>query len=353
MHQPHPVCFFVPPYVTAHATRAAVAAGRVPPEGRSANTRNAAVSDQFRSTRRRTVLPLEQLAQPRPGKGDRIIFDDKHQWNTDVAPAVRGEGDAPAKDASANRAYDSLGATKRFYAEILNRDSIDGNGLQLDGNVNFGVDYDNAFWDGQRMVFGNGDNQIFKDFTLDLDVAGHELTHGVTQYTAGLQYDGQPGALNEATSDIMGTSIEQFTQGTDAGTSNWLIGEDVMADDLAGEAIRSMKAPGTAFDNPLMGKDPQPASMAGYYNGPSDNHGVHINSGIINRAFYLMSTDLGTLNAARIWYATLQNLWPTADFAGAASVCASMAGLLARGGTVPRQAAQSVRSAFREVGVIA
>jgi Zn-dependent metalloprotease len=197
------------------------------------------------------------------------------------------------------------------------------------------------------MVFGNGDNKIFKDFTGDFDVPGHELTHGVTQYTAGLEYTDQSGALNEAFSDIFGSCVDQYALGIDAGQHNWLIGEGVMADSLYGEAIRSMAHPGTAYDNKAMGKDPQPDSMAGYV----PNGDPHLNSGIINRAFYLTAIDLGTLPAAKIWYATLQNLWPKANFADTAHVCGEMARVLARDESIPRQAAQTVRAAFHEVGI--
>jgi len=247
-----------------------------------------------------------------------------------------------------NLAYDALGATLEFYREVLGRNSIDNLGINLDANVNYGVSFDNAFWDGTRMVFGNGDNVIFQDFTNDVDVPGHELTHGVTQFTAGLLYSDQPGALNEATSDIFGACIDARVGHKDAGSFNWLIGEGVMAPQLYGEAIRSMAYPGTAYDDPILGTDPQPQTMAGYVPGGDP----HVNSGIINRWFYLMATDLGMDEAAKIWYATLQNLWPTAQFADAAQVAAAQARILARAGTVPSRAPQTVRGTARAQGII-
>src|SRR5215467_1574991 len=120
--------------------------------------------------------------------------------------------------------------------------------------------------------------------------------------------------LNEATSDIFGACVDARAKGEDAGQFNWLIGEDVVADDLYGEAIRSMAFPGSAYDDSILGTDPQPATMAGYVPGGDP----HVNSGIVNRWFYLMATDLGIEPAALIWYATLQKLWPTAQFADAA-----------------------------------
>lgn len=287
------------------------------------------------------------VTMPGPGMHARLIYDDQNQWNVDVVD-VRNEGDPAVPQQNADLAYDALGATLEFYRDLLGWNSIDNLGLNLNANVNYGVNFDNAFWDGTRMVFGNGDNIIFQDFTNDVDVPGHELTHGVTQYTAGLYYTDQPGALNEATSDIFGACIDARFHGQDAGTFNWLIGEGVMAPGLYGEAIRSMAYPGTAYDDPILGKDPQPATMAGYVPGGDP----HLNSGIINRWFYLMAIELGMDAAARIWFATLQNLWPNAQFADAAAVAAVQARILARAGTVPSQAPQTVRGTAREQGII-
>lgn len=293
------------------------------------------------------VAPKFALTIPQPGTHARMIYDDQNQWAFDVQD-IRNEGDPAVAGQNANLAYDALGATLEFYSAVLGRNSIDNLGLNLDANVNYGTSFDNAFWDGTRMVFGNGDNVIFQDFTNDVDVPGHELTHGVTQYTAGLQYTDQPGALNEATSDIFGACIDARVHGKDAGSFNWLIGEGVMAAQLFGEAIRSMAYPGTAYDDPILGTDPQPATMAGYVPGGDP----HVNSGIINRWFYLMATDLGMDEAALIWYATLQNLWPTAQFADAAHVAAAQARILARDGKVPSRAPQTVRGTARAQGII-
>ncbi|MBI3659337.1 M4 family metallopeptidase [Candidatus Acetothermia bacterium] len=287
------------------------------------------------------------ITVPGPGTHARLIYDDQNQFNFDVED-IRNEGDPAVAQKNANLAYDALGATLEFYRVVLGRNSIDNLGLNLDANVNYGVNFDNALWDGTRMVFGNGDNVIFQDFTNDVDVPGHELTHGVTQYTAAFLYTDQPGALNEATSDIFGACIDARVHGKDAGTFNWLIGEDVMAPQLYGEALRSMAYPGTAYDDPILGTDPQPATMAGYV----PNGDPHINSGIINRWFYLMATDLGMNEAALIWYATLQNLFPTAQFADAAHMAAAQARILARDGKVPSRAPQTVRGTARAQGII-
>ena len=239
-----------------------------------------------------------------------------------------------------------------YFKDELNRNSIDNFGMNLILNVHFGTNYMNAFWDGDEMTFGDGDGQIFTSFAESLDVTAHELAHGVTQFTANLDYYSQSGALSEHFSDVFGTVITQYEAKQSPDKADWLIGNEIMGPTLYGEALRSMKAPGTAYDNPLLGKDPQPAHMNDYYSGPADNRGVHINSGIPNRAFYLAATDqIGTLKAARIWYHALQNLWPTADFNDAVDVIVNSARTLTLAGEVPEGTTQTVRLAFQEVGL--
>lgn len=341
-------CSFVPPHVLDHLARTTGLESVEP----SPTQQTAVISRQLRDQRRRTPLDLAALTPPRPGKSDRQIYDNGHTVDLGDATLVRGEGDPAVGAENVNQAYDHSGATRDFYASILDRESIDNLGMAIVVHVNFGQAFNNAFWNGERIVLGNGDNNIFVDFAKSPDVMGHELTHGVVQYTASLEYTGQSGALNEHFADVFGSLIEQRLRGQDAGTANWLIGDEIMAPLVYGEALRSMAHPGTAYDNPLMGHDPQPDHMRNLYTGPYDNGGVHINSGIPNRAFYLVAMDLGTEAAGRIWYAGLQNLTPSSQFADAAVVLSNQARILARDGIVERQAAQAVRAAFREVGVV-
>jgi Zn-dependent metalloprotease len=344
-------CSFVPPAVIEHLARSS----SIDTPDPGAAQRTAVLTQQLRDLRQNASpdLPsaLTTVVSPRPTKGDRAVYDDQNTANFDVE-LVRGEGDPADKAQNVNQAYDYAGAARDYYKTVHNRDSIDHNGMTVNVNVNFDVAFMNAFWDGVRLVLGNGDGKIFVDFAASPDVLGHELSHGVVQFTANLQYKGQSGALNESFADVFGSLIEQQVRGQDFESANWLIGDEIMAKDLYGEALRSMAHPGTAYDNPLMGKDPQPDHMSGYYSGPKDNYGVHINSGIINRAFYLTASELGTDSAGRIWYAGLQNLWPTANFADAAQVLSAQARILARDQKVDRQAAQAVRGAFRTVGVL-
>lgn len=247
------------------------------------------------------------LRQLTPGPPQRTVYDAKTSENL-PGVLVRKEGEPASGDPAADEAYDGLGSTHRLYAEAFGRNSIDGNGLPLDATVHFGQRYDNAFWDGRQMVFGDGDGQVFNRFTASLSVIGHELAHGVTQFSAGLAYRNQAGALNESLSDVFGALVEQYVKQQSAAEASWLIGEGLFTDQVQGQALRSMKAPGTAYDDDVLGKDPQPDSMDGYVHTSADNGGVHLNSGIPNRAFYLVSSVLGG-NAwetpGRIWYDTL------------------------------------------------
>ncbi|NIK55628.1 M4 family metallopeptidase [Kribbella shirazensis] len=252
------------------------------------------------------------------GGRKREVYDAEN--GTDLPGTLaRSEGDDPVQDQTVNQAYDGTGATWTLFKECFGRDSIDGAGLVLTSTVHYDRGYANAFWDGAQMVFGDGDGEIFGHFTSSIDVTGHELTHGVTQYTANLTYEGQSGALNESISDVFGSLAKQHALGQTAAEADWLIGAGLFLPGVQGVALRSMKAPGTAYDDPRLGKDPQPADMSGYVETDDDNGGVHINSGIPNRAFYLAATEIGGNaydDAGKIWYATLTSgdLPESADF---------------------------------------
>jgi Zn-dependent metalloprotease len=180
------------------------------------------------------------------------------------------------------------------------------------------------------MVYGDGDGQIFNRFTMSLDVIGHELTHGVTQYEAAPKYQGQPGALNESLSDVFGNLVKQYKLNQTVDKADWLIGAGLFSRKIKGVALRSMKSPGTAYDDPTIGKDTQPARMKDYVNTSSDNGGVHINSGIPNRAFYLTAVEIGGKaweSAGNIWYITLRDrLRERSDFQEMANLTYGVAG---------------------------
>jgi len=288
-----------------------------------------AISERLRDHRDATSLVLSSL--PRAEEKQRLVYDAKNGTNL-PGRLVRSEGDPPTKDSAVDEAYDGAGLTYDLYKNAYERNSIDNNGLRLDSTVHYSRNYDNAFWNGSQMVYGDGDGKIFNRFTKSVDVIGHELTHGVTQFTAKLIYQDQPGALNEHISDVFGSLVKQYSLKQTADTADWLIGEGLFTFKINGKALRSMKAPGTAYDDPLIGKDPQPANMRDYKKMRYDNGGVHINSGIPNHAFYLIATEIGGFaweKAGKIWYDTLTNrLDSKADFQEAANLTFEAAGAL-------------------------
>jgi Zn-dependent metalloprotease len=289
--------------------------------------------------------------------GRRTVYDAGHGGESDLpGRKVRAEGDPPVDDAAVNEAYDGAGLTYRFYKDVYDRDSIDGKGMELISSVHYGTDFDNAFWNGSQMVYGDGSGRIFVrgGLTKDVDVIAHELTHGVTQMTAALEYSKQPGALNESFSDVFGSLVKQHHLKQTAEEADWLIGAGILGTALHGTALRSMKAPGTAND-----LDRQAGSMSGYADLPDDNDpkndngGVHINSGIPNRAFYLAARAIGGHAweaAGKVWYVALtEHLESTSDFRAAADATIAVAGDLFGPAGAERQA---VSAAWKDVGVL-
>lgn len=326
-------------------------------EQRERATQTLAGDGTFRSLRLATLPAPDPASRVRgalapEGRKRRTIYDVANTQNLPGSIA-RVEGEGPTGDDAVDEAYEGLGATYDFFLGAYGRDSVDDNGLSLDGHVHFGVDYDNAFWDGQRMVFGDGDGELFNRFTLSLDVIGHELTHGVTQHESNLSYFGQPGALNEHLSDVFGSLVKQYLLNQTAEEADWLIGAGLLTENVRGLALRSMREPGTAFDDPVLGIDPQPAHMGDFVRTFEDNGGVHINSGIPNRAFYLAAAALGGHaweRAGSVWNATAidPRLGPDTDFRRFARLTVRNAAALYGAGSEEERA---VRGAWDGVGL--
>ncbi|HEY7626037.1 MAG TPA: M4 family metallopeptidase, partial [Ilumatobacteraceae bacterium] len=228
-----------------------------------------------------------QFSQREDAK-DRVVCD-----NNNVAGAsatcsspVRSEGQAATGLSDVDSAYDLSGVVYDFYSTVLGRDSINGNGMQIRSTVRYcpsmsNCPYKNAFWNGSQMVYGQG-------YTVADDVVGHELTHGVTQYTSKLLYYAESGAINESMSDVMGELIDLWNVGPfDTALDRWLMGEQI-----PGGAIRSMKDP-TQFG------DPDKMTSSNYRGGVADNRGVHTNNGVNNKAAFLI-TDGATFNGQTV-----------------------------------------------------
>jgi len=315
-----------------------------------------AADSTFRALRAALVAPPTAGRRRAPmveeGQKQRTIYT---AGNEETLPGatVRIEGSSASGDAAVDEAYDGLGDTYDLYWEVFERNSIDDEGLPLDATVHYGTDYNNAFWNGQRMVFGDGDGDLFNRFTVAVDVIGHELTHGVVEDEAQLVYFFQSGALNESNADVFGSLVKQKLLNQTAQQADWLIGAGLFTDQIKGEALRSMKAPGTAYDDPVLGKDPQPAHMKDYVRTVQDNGGVHINSGIPNHAFYQTAMAVGGHawdKAGRIWYETLRDprLRPTTGFSRFAGLTVDVAGRLYGSRSSEQKA---VRHGWAEVGI--
>lgn len=279
-------------------------------------------------------IPMDSTIAP-PIPITHRVYDARHRTKLPGKLIIDSYNDN-TKDKDIQQAYQGALKTAQFYLENYDRNSIDNCGMPIISSVHYSRSYNNAFWDSKQMVYGDGDGKIFKHFTTAADVIGHELTHGVTQYgPAKLHYHDQSGALNESISDVFGIQVKQWdsnnpipsiirdgnsTENDSKATyNNWRIGSDLF---VAGDyALRSMSNPGTAYKHhPILGNDPQPDRMSAYKHLSQENDfgGVHINSGIPNRAFYLLATELATKSsepeylysfkkAGSIWYNTIQS----------------------------------------------
>ena len=295
------------------------------------------------------AAPVSPFATP-----NRATYDAKQSENPKggLGDLVRKEGSAATGDKAIDAAHDNAGIVHEFLEQVLGRNSIDGSGMQMKSVVHYGRAYNNAYWDGEKMTYGDGDGKLFVPLSQALDVVGHEMMHGVTEHTAGLAYRNQSGALNESWSDVFGELIEIWSENK-AGFGSpdamkgaqWLIGEDVFTPGTAGDGLRSMKTPGTGYKG-----DPQPGHMKDYKKMSSDNGGVHVNSGIPNKAAYEAAVRIGGDKLAKIWYKALTDyMKPNSDFnAAAAATLAAATQLYGAGET-----SQAIIDAWQAVGITA
>ena len=350
----HPIQCIIPPYMLEQLARSA-----------NGKVRDQAIAGLSQAAAVRAVRSFAQkvpgmMAVPSPSASkNRLIYDARKK---DRLPGklVRSEGDKKSADVAVNEAYDFSGDTYDFYKEVFGRNSLDGNGMTLLSSVHVGESdgsgkfqpMDNAFWDGGQMAYGDGDGQIFERFTRSLDVVAHELTHGVQSFTSNLEYRGQSGALNEHFSDVFGVLVRQWRRGETAEKASWLIGVEVLVAAPTRRAIRDMEHPGTAYeDDPDLGTDPQPSHMKHIYTGGADNGGVHLNSGIPNRAFALVAKSLGGNaweTAGRIWFDAMLQLSRNSQFKDMASITEQIAGDSSRFG---KDVKKVVQEAWKKVGL--
>lgn len=314
MSCPHPIHCILPPYILdkmAESSEPAVRRLAIEAIARSA---------ALRATRTAMAPFAAMMAVPSPGaKKDRRIYDMQQRGSTYLpGKLVREEGDPKSTDPAVNEAYDYSGFTYDFYQKLFQRNSLDDRGMSLISSVHLGRQYNNAFWNGEQMAYGDGDGRLFVRFTRSIDVVGHELTHGVISHTCNLEYRNEPGALNEHFADVFGVLVKQWKKKHTAAKADWLVGADIMGPGTSARALRTFTADRAYENDPDLGTDPQPKHLRDKYLGTADSGGVHINSGIPNHAFYLVARALGGnawVKAGQIWYRTLLALNETSAFA--------------------------------------
>lgn len=305
--------------------------------------RSVSLSDRIRIRRNRFINAIMSLANS-------IVATAKRQThtcnNTTKLPGQLLLDDVitSSGNASANAAHKYALVTHSFFAQFLNRDSIDGKGMTLISSVNYDKELANAFWNSKGMAYGDGDGKYFIGFANDITVVAHELSHGVTQHTCGLWYQSESGAANESFSDVIGVCVRHWNEGqNDPLTANWLIGDKCVGPKFPGKALRSFKNE-KAYDN-----DPQPKHMKNKYNGSSDNFGVHYNSGILNRAFFELCVLMNEHSYGRplqIKWSAHQTLKPWSGFKAIAK--AEYKAALALYG---KDVADKVKQAYSIVGI--
>jgi Zn-dependent metalloprotease len=309
-------------------------------------------SASLRATRTAMAQLPVMSAFPSPeGKKERLIYDMKNRGSSFLpGKLVRREGQRKTNDPAVNEAYNYSGATYDFYNKIFSRNSLDDRGMTLVSSVHLGRNYNNAFWNGEQMAYGDGDGVLFLRFTRSLDVVGHELTHGVVTHTSNLDYRNESGALNEHFADVFGVLVKQWKKKQTAAKADWLIGAEIMGPGTNAKALRTFKAELAYENDPNLGTDPQPKHLKNMYKGSGDSGGVHINSGIPNHAFFLVATTLGGnawTKAGQIWYRTLLALNNTSDFAQMVAMTTQNAAALFGTGSTEEKA---VIKAWQSVG---
>jgi hypothetical protein len=250
---------------------------------------------------------LNKARQPKD-KINRIIYNAQHKEKP-TFKIIRKEGDAPVADAVANTVYDNLGKVYDFFFNIYGRNSVDNKGLPLTAVIHYGKNYENIFWDGRRIVIGDG-GEYFKEFH-DLDFITTDFTYAINQYESQLEYWGQSGSLITASGHIFGSLVKQYYNNQTVQEASWLIGENTLTKKGIARGIYSLSDPGTAFfEHPVLGSDTRKAHVRDMeipkeISAVNDNGNIHENCGIPGRAFYLAASMIEGYaweKAGKVWY---------------------------------------------------
>jgi Zn-dependent metalloprotease len=341
------VCFVVPQHMLAEIVQRT----DDPVERRRAAA-SLSLSARLQGLRMGVSSLPSSLAARSPGSKYRMVYDGGTGTRL-PGHLARREGQPATRDAAVDEAYDGAGVTADFLAQVFGRRSLDNKGMTLVATAHYGKGYDNAYWNGSEMVYGDGDGRLFHRFTRCLDVIAHELAHGMTQFCSNLEYDGEPGALNEHLSDVYGSMVKQWSLGHKGETADWLVGAGLFTPAVHGTALRSMLKPGTAYDDRVVGKD----SQVGHYSqmgkaDADDEGGVHAYSGIPNAAYALACAEAGGPaweGVGRVWHEVAsRRLWQDANFQDMADLTFNTARELFGDGSAVQKA---ILSGWREAGL--
>jgi Zn-dependent metalloprotease len=273
-------------------------------------------------------------------------MDARHRSNLTATQVARREGDPDTGDAAVDEAYDALGVCYEFFAEQLGWTGYDDANGELRFVVHFGQRWNNMYWDGTQVVAGDGDDVVFTRFTRSLGMIGHEYALAAIQRFAPLEHRNQSGAVLQSAADVFGALVEQYRLSQKAADATWLLGENTMVSHPGVRALRSLLEPGTAFDDPSLGRDPQVAHLSHLVRSPDDDGSVHANSGIGNRAFALAAVALGGYawqTVGPVWWQALHDSKLTARSGFRTFAAATV--------RAARDAAPAVTQAWQDVGV--
>jgi Zn-dependent metalloprotease len=253
----------------------------------------------------RSVLRTELSAAAAAAPPAVLVFDCGHGTTLPGSPIANP---GTSNDASAKRAFEETTEVVKFYQSAFGRNSLDNAGMTLISSIHFSVNYNNAGWTGTQMKYGDGDGNIFIDFTRSNDVIGHELTHGVTQFSSGFAYRNQAGGLNESMSDVFGSMFRQWRANQTVQTADWLIGKEIMGPGALARGFTCLRDMANPAAKHCLA--PQPTKFSQYQDGMDP----HESSGIPNLAFHKAATAIGGRSWEKtgvIWYQALTGFQPS------------------------------------------
>jgi len=309
-HRGNCSCSIVPQYVlekfandkelTTEQRQQFAVAAKLERDWRRARAATANLTKQYRSILPTAVSALAAAAPPAV-----LVFDCGHGT---TLPGTQIANPSASTDASAKRAFDDTTAVVNFYQTAFGRNSLDNAGMTLISSIHFSVNYNNAGWTGSQMRYGDGDGNIFIDFTKSNDVIGHELAHGVTQFSSGFAYINQAGGLNESMSDVFGSMFRQWQANQTVSTADWLIGKEIMGPGAIARGFTCLRDMSNPAANHCLA--PQPTKFSQYQDGMDP----HESSGIPNLAFFKAAMAIGGRSwekTGKIWYQALTGFPPS------------------------------------------